>query len=147
MIKAQKQKVVKMVYNSAKPYWFWQALPQVSKIITSSLQAWKFTAIISILAQLCGSSMPSIRSYRDCSPLRQGGGQYSSTEPELTQRLKVCYSSKNFSIISAVFLFLTVAEWLFLHFSYRLWYVLHSIKALCTILVNNKKIFPFIAQF
>ena len=39
VIKAQKQKVVKMVYNSAKPYWFWQALPQVSKIITSSLQA------------------------------------------------------------------------------------------------------------
>ena len=80
-----------------KSCWFRQALPQVSKIVTGSLQAQKFTVITSILAQLCGfPSILSIRSYRDCSPLRQGGGQYSSSKPELTQHLKVCYSSKKF---------------------------------------------------
>ena len=70
----------------AKSYWFRQALPQVSKIVTGSLQAWKFTAITSILAQPCGiPSVLSVRSYRDCSPLRQGGSQYLSSKPELTQ--------------------------------------------------------------
>ena len=84
---------------------------------------------MSILCQLCGiPKVPSIRSYRDCTPLRQDGDQYLSNEPELTQHLKVCCSSKIFSIVSAVFSFLTVAKLLFfLHFSYQLWYVLHSI--------------------
>ena len=81
----------------AESCWFQQALPQVGKIVTGSLQAQKFMVIMSILAQLCGiPSVLSIRSYRDCSPLRQGGGQYSSSEPELTQCLKVCDCSKNF---------------------------------------------------
>ena len=69
--------------------------------------------------------------------LSASSDQYLSNEPELTQCSKVGCSSKNFSIVSTVFLFLTVGEWpFFLHFSYWLWYVLHSIKALCTILVK-----------
>ena len=57
-----------------KPYWFWQALPQVGKIITSLLQAQESTAIMSVICQQ--GEIPSVLSVRSCrnhSPLKQGG--------------------------------------------------------------------------
>ena len=101
----------------AKPYWFWKALPQVGKIITGSLQARKSTAIMSTLCQPCEIlSVPSIRSCRNCSPLRQGSDQCLSNKPEVTQLLKICCSSRIFSVVLVAFSFLTVAEWPFSSF-------------------------------